>query len=58
MSKRKKDLRVVTYAFLSLISFILAFIIDWLFVIPAVIFMEMGRRRLLNQPVKEDSSEK
>jgi len=44
-----KDKKVVLSSIIALICIVLAFIIDWLFLIPAVIIMLINQKRLFKK---------
>lgn len=51
-----KNKQVVILSIIALACVVLAFVIDWLFLIPAVIIMLINQKKLTQQDKKDSSS--
>lgn len=47
--KTKFNIKVVIFSLIALAFFPLTFLVDWLFIIGAVVFMLLGRRELMRK---------
>jgi hypothetical protein len=57
-NKSKPNIKVIIYSIIALICLVLSFIIDWLFIIPAVIIVILNQRELMTPKDKDKKVEK
>jgi hypothetical protein len=46
------NVKVIIYSIIALVCLALSFIVDWLFIIPAVVLMFLNQRELMNKRKK------
>jgi hypothetical protein len=46
------NVKVIIYSIIALVCLALSFIVDWLFIIPAVILMFLNQKELMNKRKK------
>ncbi len=53
MEKRKINWRIIIYSLIALVCLVLMFIVDWLFIIPAVILVFLNQREIIKDRRKK-----
>ena len=46
-----KNLKVVLYSIIAIMFLVLTFLIDWIFIIPAVVLMILNKRELMGKKI-------
>ena len=54
---KKINVKVIIYSIIALVCLALTFLVDWFFIIPAVILMFLNQRELMKNKYKKKSNE-